>query len=97
MSSRLSKEQVLTELQLLERMSASGATLHDRKIGGEQEPYIEGSIGNIQIWIYHDGEACVVGRGLDRVFELPDFNSVQDLRNAFVEVVAMLVEGDGGA
>jgi len=81
----LSKFQKLCERRLSELLSSSGKHLEGRKLEGEQETYITGKISgsDIQVWIYED-EAMFDGGGLDCRFEAPDFDSGEDLIDAFI-------------
>ena len=81
----LSKFQELCEYRLNELLSSNGKRLEDRKLDGEKEIYITGKISgsDIQVWIYED-EALFYGGGLDCRFEKPDYDSGEDLIDAFI-------------
>jgi hypothetical protein len=62
-------------------------------VKGQHETYIEADLGPVKIWIYTDG-ACWQGLGRDRVFETPDYDSLDELQQAFLaEVSAALTQG----
>ena len=67
-------------------------------VKGREETYVEADLGHIKIWIYEDG-ACWQGLGRDRVFETVDYDSLDDLQQAFLtEVAAALTqENEKGA
>lgn len=56
-------------------------------IKGQHETYVEVDLGPVKIWIYADG-ACWQGLGRDRVFEAPDYNSLDHLQQAFLAEVS---------
>ena len=62
-------------------------------VAGRQEAFIEADLGPIRIWVYEDG-ACWQGLGRDRVYEAPDYGSLDDLQQAFLtDVIAALMPG----
>jgi hypothetical protein len=83
---QLTDFQVETERALEQSLEKVGVALEERKLRGETETYIEAKVHDLSVWIYTD-EACVKGRGVDRVFEKWDFDSPQDLRRAFIKQV----------
>lgn len=91
---QLTTFQVETERALQEHLKPLGATVQDRKVVGDMEPFVESKVRDLAIWIYAD-EACVVGRGVERVFEKWDFDRPQDLQGAFIGLVLdLLRSGD---
>ena len=65
-------------------------------ITGRTQTYIKADLVTIKVWIYTDG-ADWDGCGKEGVFEAPDFDSLDDLQQAFVkEVVAALTASDCG-
>lgn len=82
--------QLETELLLIERLQDIGLRIDQRSVGGEMEPYIECLIKDVRIWLYYDGEACIIGRGVDRVFEIYDYDSPEELRAAFLDKLLAL-------
>lgn len=62
-------------------------------VKGRKETYVEADIGDVKIWIYEDG-ACWQGHGRDRVFEAVDYDSQDQLQQAFIiEVATALTHG----
>lgn len=87
---QLTEFQYETERALNRRLEAIGFVLENRKVLGEKEQYIAGEIQDVKVWIYTD-EACVIGRGVDRVFERWDFDSLEELQEAFIRQVLDLL------
>jgi len=58
--------------------------------GGPNEYGIKVSIGKYESWIHPDG-ADVIGPDLDKRFEIYDFNSLDDLKVAYLEFVESIV------
>jgi len=87
---QLTTFQVETERHLEEQLKVVGAVLEDRKVSEGMEPFVEGRVRDLSIWIYAD-EACVVGRGVDRVFEKWDFEDPTALQNEFIGLVVSLL------
>jgi hypothetical protein len=85
-----------TERSLRQRLGAVGVSIADRKVLGEVEAYIEARVDDVRIWIYSD-EACVIGRGIDRVYEKWDFETEQKLKDAFIQQVVSMVDEARGA
>ena len=58
-------------------------------VAGEKEKYIYGEIKdlNFYVYIYEDGAEFGNG-GLDCRYEAPDFDSLDDLTNAFINDLA---------
>jgi len=78
-----------TERRLAGALGRLGLVLADRILEGDIEPFVQASVGDVRIWIYSD-EACVIGRGVDRVYERWDFASPEALATAFIEQVVSL-------
>ena len=89
---RLTDFQRLTEAELNNSLSELGLALVDRDIEGVSEPFITGRIRDVTVWIYVNG-ACVIGPGVDRVYEKWDFLSLEELRRAFIDKVRAQFEG----
>jgi hypothetical protein len=62
-------------------------------VKGQHETYIEADLGPVRIWIYTEG-VCWQGLGRDRVFETPDYDSLDDLQRAFLTEVAAALTQD---
>jgi hypothetical protein len=77
------------EAELQRRLAAIGLELRNRTVEGATEQFVSADIGEVRVWIYLD-EACVIGGGIDRVFERWDYDSPEQLRDAFVEQVVGL-------
>lgn len=92
----LNEFQIATERQLTDQLAAHGLMVVDRTVKGQSEAFIEGRVADVRFWIYLD-EACIIGRGTDRVFERWDFDSPSDLRAAFIETMLRLVAPPGSA
>lgn len=93
MKQQLTETQIKTELELLKRLERSGYTFDRRRVNVEKEPFfVEGFVDDVHVWIYDDGEASVVGRGADLMFEKWDYDSPADLRTAFINELMRLVE-----
>jgi hypothetical protein len=89
---RLTMFQRECERELMERIGAYGYELRNRRLSGEAEIFIEGEVDGLQVWIYED-EACIIGRGTERVFEKWDFDTQHDLIAAFIEKVVSALTG----
>ena len=59
-------------------------------IKGREQTYIQVDLGRIQAWIYTDG-ADWKGCGRDRVYEAPDYDSLDDLQRAFIDEVSAVL------
>lgn len=90
---QMSEFQILTELELLTRLHEAGLTFDRRDFGDGSEPFVQGWVEDVQIWIYQDGEASLVGRGLDLMFEKWDYDSPEALRAALIEALMGLFKG----
>jgi hypothetical protein len=79
------QERCLTVLR--EELTLAGITTPDLPLRkGQREAFIEGQIGNAQLWIYED-MAEVRYPNFHRVFERPDYASYEQLISAFVQTV----------
>jgi hypothetical protein len=61
-------------------------------VSGREETYIEAEVPPLKIWIYQDG-ADWQGLGRKRVFELVDYDSLDDLQRAFLAEVTIALQG----
>jgi hypothetical protein len=86
----LTEFQIVTEKALEELLAEFNRTLEGRKVSGRTEMFIEGHVDDINIWIYTDG-ACLIGRGVDRVLEKWGYDSLGDLRVAFLDQLRALL------
>ena len=86
MTPELTEFQKVTETVLQQRLHARGLVMSNRALSGAVEPFIVAEVEGVKIWIYAN-EACVVGRGVDRVFEVWDYDSPSKLREAFVNQI----------
>lgn len=91
----LTEFQRLTESELVGRLDEKGIALADRRVQGTSEVFVSAKAKDVDIWIYIDG-ACVIGRGVDRVFEKWDYGSLGELRRGFVDLVLELLCCDAG-
>jgi hypothetical protein len=91
MSAKLTKFQIQCEEKLNGVIDTHGLKLVDRKIEGNDESYIYGKIGStpFEIFIYED-EAQIQGE-IDERFELPDYESLDELEQAFLSKVKELI------
>lgn len=89
MERELTKFQVRCEERLTATLARAGRSVADRRLDGVSETYITGSIGarDIAFWIYRDGADFRAGR-CHRVFERPDYDSLDDLAEKFVQELA---------
>jgi len=95
MTPGLTEFQTATESLLRQRLDAHGLVMSNREVSGTAEPFIVASVRDVKIWIYVD-EACVIGRGVDRVFEVWDYESPTELGEAFIkQVLDLSVEESG--
>ncbi len=89
----LTEFQLKCERKLFDRLGAVGRTILDRTVVEGSETYITGTIQgtDISFWIYDDGadfKSC--GRG--PMFEKPDYESLDNLADAFVESIMKAME-----
>lgn len=81
----LSAFQIACETALRAALAQHGSTLHDRSLCGESETYITARFAGTEMSVYiYDDEASILGPGVDRRFEAPDFDSPHELQTAFV-------------
>lgn len=85
------QKQCGTELTAILRMRNCEPRTWD-VVKGHDETYIEVDLGSIKLWIYEDG-ACWQGDGRDRVFEAIDYDSLDDLQQAFLADIRLQLEG----
>ncbi len=94
----LSLFQKKCEEVLMQRLKALGiniekrifSTIKDERWSADEEIMIQASIGNIDFWIYDDGADIRTGQ-TSIIFESPDYDSEDDLINAFVEKIILLL------
>ena len=77
------------EQDLLSVLSKMGLSFENKFIRGEKEKYIEGTIGDIRIWIYLDG-AQIKGKKIDFRFEKADYDYKEALIQDFIAKVLEL-------
>lgn len=77
----------------MDRVAALGYELNDWLLTGETEIFIESEVNGVRLWIYED-EACIIGKGTERVFEKWDFDTQDELIAAFVEKVVAVLTGN---
>ncbi len=81
----LSAFQIACETALRAALEQHGSSLLDRSIQGENETYITARLAGTEISVYiYDDEASILGPGVDRPFEVPDFDTPHELQTAFV-------------
>ncbi|MGO8929132.1 MAG: hypothetical protein ACLQU3_19870 [Limisphaerales bacterium] len=85
MERELTKFQTQCEERLTSALARIGRRVADRRLDGQSETYIEGSIKgrDITFWIYEDGADFHAGKR-HRLFERPDYDSLDDLAADFV-------------
>ena len=88
----LSQFQIKCENQLQNLLNNHQQEIIDRTIEGENERYVKGRISGSNFWffIYVD-EAGIQGASLDLRFERPDYDSLEDLSEAFLSAVSKLI------
>ena len=80
----LSDFQIQCESKLSQALESIGKSIVNRKLDGEKETYITGSIpNNITFWIYDDG-ADFKTPNSEPIFEKPDYPSLDELSEDFV-------------
>ena len=81
----LSAFQISCESALCAALAQHGSSLHDRVLGGEKETYITARFAGTDLSVYiYDDEASILGQGVDRRFEVPDFDTPEQLQTAFI-------------
>ena len=88
MRPELTSFQIECEKGISASLERLGKHVADRRIEGVSETYVTGTItdSDITFWIYADG-ADFRAPSEHRVFERPDYESVVDLGNAFIEAL----------
>ncbi len=76
--------------RLKEILNRSGISAVFEVGGGPREYGIKVSVGEYESWIYPDG-ADVIGPGMDKRFEIYDFDSLDELKMAYLEFVESIV------
>ena len=86
MERRLTSFQTECEKRLTAALAKSGKRITNRRLDGLSETCITGNIEGYDItyWIYTDMADFAAPSG-DRVFESPDYDSLDDLAEKFVE------------
>jgi len=86
MERELTKFQTECEKRLTAALAQVGRSLADRRVAGISETYITGSVQcrDITFWIYEDG-ADFKARDRHPTFERPDYDSLDDLADAFIQ------------
>jgi len=95
---QLTEFQNKCENKLVEALSVHEITLKGKSINGKKEAYIHAHISGseIEVWIYED-EAMISGPKIDFRFESPDFDTDDELIDAFLRKAILLVtERDTG-
>ncbi len=82
---QLTEFQKKCEKRLTEALSVHKKSLQGRSLDGKKETYIHAHISdsNIEVWIYED-EAMISGPSIDFRFESPDFDTDDELIEAFI-------------
>jgi hypothetical protein len=91
----LTEFQIQCEKNLLQAFHLLGKSITNRKPDGQTETDITGNIAEekITFWIYQDG-ADWKSSGEHRLFEKPDYRSLDDLSSAFIASILNAVEQD---
>jgi len=89
MERQLTSFQAECEKRLAAALAQVGRCVADRRLDGISETYVTGSIEgrNITFWIYMDGADFHAGPR-HRVFERPDYDSLDALAGKFVQELA---------
>jgi hypothetical protein len=89
MEHQLTSFQTECEERLVAALAQVGRCVADRRLDGISEAYVTGSIEgrDITFWIYMDGADFHAGPR-HRVFERPDYDSLDDLAGKFVQELA---------
>jgi len=86
---QLNEYQTGTRDQLIRLLSELRVKPDHMNISGVQEATLEMAADGVRIWVYPDG-ACLVGNGVDRVYEQWDYKDLAALRMAFLADVGMI-------
>lgn len=70
------------------RSLAGRETKSETNLGAENDTKV--TFDPLELWIYEDG-ANLLGEGVDRRFEAPDFNSLDDLRLSVLAFLSTLI------
>lgn len=70
------------------RLLAGCETKSETNLGAENDTKV--TFGPFELWIYEDG-ANLLGPDIDRRFERPDFNTLEDLRISVLALVSELI------
>jgi hypothetical protein len=86
MERQLTSFQTECEKRLAAALAKAGKRITNRRLEGLSETYVTGNIEghDITFWIYTDMADFAAPSG-DRVFENPDYDSLDDLARKFVE------------
>ena len=79
------------EAELLRLLKRKHLVLENRKLGGQKEIYIYAEVKGLETWIYEDG-AEIAGDTVDKRFEKYDFDSDDELINAFIGELESLID-----
>jgi len=85
-------------LALVKQILAKYKRLHVKEeVLGQSEPYVLVQAGEIQVFLYVDGEANLVRhqdgkKVLEKRFELPDFSSLEALNQDLLWAIEQLVK-----
>ncbi|MBL8013325.1 MAG: hypothetical protein JNN05_05705 [Candidatus Omnitrophica bacterium] len=81
------------ESQLQSILRNRNLNFFNQKLDGKKEMYIYGEVKGLEIWIYKDG-AEIGGKNIDKRFEKDDFESEEELIDAFKNEVESLLESN---
>ncbi len=84
--SHLNDFQNKTEIALISALASNARELESREVVvGKDETYIEANISQspLKVYIYEDG-AEISGGGISAIFEIQDFDTLDDLMDVFV-------------
>lgn len=89
----LTEFQLKCENLLIDSLNKIGRSISNRTLGGQNEKYITGTIerSDISFWIYDDG-AYFKSFGRNPMFEKPNYKSLDDLANDFVQTIIKTIE-----
>ncbi len=90
---KLTTFQTKCEDRAKEFLSQYGIALQNRNLGGESEIYIHARLKDTEIWIYED-EAMIYRDGKDIRFESPDYDTEDQLIEAFISGLKSVLNSD---
>ena len=85
--------QIRCEHRLSNALQQVGRSISGRMLDGQSEAYVTGGVSgsDLEFWIYEDGADFKSSRGSSH-FESPDFDSLDDLLEAFTASIVKAVQ-----